>query len=138
MVLDYLVAGGKHISSDWNSTFKSGLISGYGSFLTIRDDATLERVYELTGKIGCAVTINADLKGLAGKVLEEGATARAQTLIRQMAQEGNIMRRRLKYTVQKTSSGSLMVWFGLPNDPSSQQRVVRCAFSYGGRCLLLQ
>ena len=99
MVLDYLIAGGKHISSDWTSTFKGGLISDYGSFLTIKDDATLEKVDEQTGKVGCAVTYKADLKGLAGKVLEEGATARAQILIWQITQEGNVISRRLKYTV---------------------------------------
>jgi uncharacterized protein YecT (DUF1311 family) len=138
MVVDSLIAGGKHISSDWTQSFKDGLMNDYGSFVSVRDDATLEKVDEQTGKVGCAVTVKADLKGLAGKVLDEGATARAQALIRQIAQEGNIMNRRLKYTVQKTSGGSLMVWFGLPSDPSPRQRVVGCAFSYGGRCLLVR
>jgi hypothetical protein len=138
MVLDYLVAGGKHISSDWTSRFKDGLKSDYGPFLTLKDDATLEKVDGQTGKVGCAVTFIADLKGLAGRVLEEGATARAQTLIRQITQEGNVISRRLKYTVQKTSGGSLMVWFGLPSDPAPQRQGGRCVFSYGGSCLIVR
>jgi hypothetical protein len=101
-------------------------------------DGSRLSVDEQTGKVGCAVTLKADLKGLAGKVLDEGATARAQTLIRQMTQEGSVMNRRLKYTVQKTSEGSVMVWFGLPSDPWPRQRLARCAFWYGGRCLLVR
>ena len=44
MIIDGLIAGGKHIAPDWNSTFKSEIENEYGSFVTIRDDATVERV----------------------------------------------------------------------------------------------
>jgi hypothetical protein len=113
MIIDSLIAGGKHIAPDWTTSFKNEIESEYGSFVTVRNDATVEKVDSRTGKIGCAVTYTADLQGLAQKVLQEGANARAQILLRQIAQEGRAISRRLQYTVQRTSGGSLMVWFGL-------------------------
>jgi hypothetical protein len=113
MIIDSLIAGGKHIAPNWTNSFKNEIVSEYGSFVNVRDDATVEKVDERTGKIGCAVTYQADLQGLAQKVLQEGANARAQTLIREIAQEGKSISRRLKYTVARTSGGSLIVWFGL-------------------------
>ena len=44
MIIDGLIAEDKHIAPDWTSTFKSEIESEYGSFVTIRDDATVERV----------------------------------------------------------------------------------------------
>jgi hypothetical protein len=113
MIIDNLIAGGKHIAPDRTSTFKTEIEDEYGSFVTVRDDATVEKVDTGTGKNGCAVTIQADLQGLAQKVLQEGATARAQILIGHIARQGKVLSRRLAYTVQRTSGGSLMVWFGL-------------------------
>lgn len=138
MIIDSLISGGKHIAPDWTRTIKDEIENDYGSFLTVHDDATVERVDEHTGKIGCAVTYQANIQGLAGKVLEEGATARAQILIRQMAQEGKVISRRLAYTVQKTSGGSLMTWFGLTAETPSlpQRRVGRCMVVLGGRCMV--
>jgi uncharacterized protein len=113
MIIDNLIAGGKHIAPDWTRTFKSEIENDYGSFVTVRDDATVEKLDTRTGKIGCAVTFQADLQGLAQKVLQGGATGRAQLLISQIARQGKVVSRRLSYTVQRTSGGSLMVWFGL-------------------------
>jgi uncharacterized protein YecT (DUF1311 family) len=112
MIIDSLIAGGKHIAPDWSNAFKSEIEREYGSFLTVRDDATVEKVDSRTGKIRCAVTFQADLQSLAQKVLEEGANARAQVLLRQIAREGRVIRRRLPYTVQRTSGGAVVVWFG--------------------------
>ena len=56
------------------------------------------------------MTYQADLRGLAQKVLQEGATGRAQVLVRQIAQEGPVISRRLAYTVQRTSGA--LLWFG--------------------------
>jgi len=140
MIIDMLVSNGKHISPTWTNTIKQGLEDGYGSFVRVQNDATVERVDQSTGKVGCAVTYEADLKGLAAKVLDEGATARAQILIHQIAQDGPVISRRLSYTVQETSGGSLMAWFGLPADttepPSPHHRsIAQCILSYGGRCI---
>ena len=134
MIIDHLVAGGKHISPNWTQTIKDDLERDYGTFFKVQNDATVEKSDERTGKIGCAVTFEADLQGLAKTVLDEGATARAQILIRQIAQEGKYFSRRLKYTVQKTSGGSLMVWFGLTTESSPRQKVRRCILLYGNRC----
>jgi hypothetical protein len=131
-IIDSLISGGKHIAPSWTRKIKDDIENDYGSFLIIHDDATVERVDDHTGKIGCAVTYEANLQGLAGKVLEEGATARAQILIRQMAREGNSIARRLAYTVQKTSGGSLMTWFGFTGETL---RGGRCVLALGGRCM---
>jgi hypothetical protein len=126
MIIDALVSGGRHIAPNWTRSIKQELEDDYGSFVTIHDDATVERVDQRTGKIGCAVTYEADLKELASKVLDDGATARAQILIRQMAQDGRTMTRRLSYTVQETSGGSFMAWLDLtmdsPSPPRSESR----------------
>jgi hypothetical protein len=132
MIIDSLISGGKHIAPNWTRKIKDEIEDDYGSFLIVHDDATVERVDDHTGKIGCAVTYEANLKGLAGKVLEEGATARAQILIRQMTREGNSIARRLAYTVQKTSGGSLMTWFGFTGETP---RAARCVLFLGGRCM---
>jgi Putative peptidoglycan binding domain len=138
MIIDSLISGGKHIAPGWTQKIKDEIESDYGSFLKVRDDATVERVDDRTGKIGCAVTYEANLQGLAGKVLEEGASARAQILIRQMVREGSVIARRLAYTVQKTSGGSLMTWFGLTAETPSlpQRRAGRCMVVLGGRCMV--
>ena len=140
MVIDSFISGGKHLGGGLTSTVKAGLERDYGSFLEIFDTATVERVDQQTGKIGCAVSYEIDLQGLAKQVLDEGATARAQILIRQTGQEGKVIRRRLQYTVQETSGGSYMAWFGLPNaSPSSssiRRRLARCALVYAGRCVV--
>jgi hypothetical protein len=133
MIIDSLISGGKHIAPNWTQKIKDEIENDYGSFLIVHDDATVERVDDHTGKIGCAVTYEANLQGLAGKVLEEGATARAQILIRQMAREGNSIARRLAYTVQKTSGGSLMTWFGFT---AETPRAGRCMVVLGGRCMV--
>jgi uncharacterized protein YecT (DUF1311 family) len=113
MIIDELIAGGKHIAPDWTAAIKQEILGDYGSFVTVRNDATVENVDDRTGKIGCSVTYQADLQGLAEKVLEAGATARAQILVRQIAQSGKTISRRVAYTVQKTSGNSLLVQFGL-------------------------
>ena len=138
MIIDFFISGGKHLGPGLTRKVKDEIESDYGSFVTVHDDATVERVDDHTGKIGCAVTYEANLQGLAGKVLEEGATARAQILIRQMTREGNAISRRLEYTVQKTSGGSVMTWFGLTAETQSfpQRRSVRCAVALGGRCMV--
>lgn len=138
MIIDSLISGGKHIAPNWTRKIKDEIEDDYGSFLVVHDDATVERVDGHTGKIGCAVTYEVNLQGLAGKVLEEGATARAQILIHQMAREGNTISRRLAYTVQKTSGGSLMTWFGLTNEMAvlRQRRAARCIVVLGGRCMV--
>jgi hypothetical protein len=138
MIIDMLIAGGKHIAPDWTAAFKKELETEYGSFVSVHDDATVEKVDERTGKVACAVTYDADLQGLAGKALEEGATGRAQVLIRQIAQGGKRISRRLVYTVQKTSGGSLMAWFGITTEipPATHRRITRCVAAYGGRCLI--
>lgn len=137
MIIDSFISGGKHIAPGWTRKIKDEIESDYGSFLNVRDDATVERVDDRTGKVGCAVTYEVNLQGIAGKVLAEGATARAQILIRQMAREGNTIARRLEYTVQKTSGGSLMTWFGLATNTQSlpQRSAVRCLVVLGGRCM---
>ncbi len=136
MIIDRLVSGGKHISPNWTTTIKGDLERDYGSYLKVRNDATVEKTDERTGKVGCAVTFEADLQGLSKTVLDEGATARAQILIRQIAREGKYISRRLKYTVQKTSGGSLIVWFGLTADSPApaQRQAVRCFLAFGGHC----
>lgn len=55
-----------------------------------------------------------------------------------MATEGNVVNRRVKYTVQKTSSGSLMTWFGLvAAEPAvRQRRTSRCIMALGGQCMV--
>jgi len=140
MIIDMIVFSGKHLGQSLNS-FKSDLDNDYGSFLTVHDDATVERVDEHTGKVGCAVTYDVDLKGLASKVLDEGATTRAQMLIRQMSEEGKSVTKRLSYTVQQTSGDSLMVWFGLQSQSSAsapRRRTVRCVFVLNGRCVVFR
>jgi hypothetical protein len=138
MIIDSLISGGKHIAPAWTRKIKDEIEDDYGSFVKVHDDATVERVDDRTGKIGCAVTYEANLQGLAGKILQEGATARAQILIRQMAREGNAITRRLAYTVQKTSGGSLMTWFGLTAETPSlpQRRDGRCMVVLAGRCMV--
>jgi hypothetical protein len=121
MIIDVLISGGKHLGGNLNQA-KAEIEGDYGSFLKVHDDATVEKVDQLTSKIGCAVTYEADLQGLAAKVVQLGATARAQVLLRQMREVGKVLRRRLVYTVQKTSGGSFMVWFGLPTDAGARQR----------------
>jgi hypothetical protein len=136
MILDALVSGGKHLGGRLNDV-KDELEKDYGSFLKVHNDATEEKVDEKTRKVGCAVTYEADLQGLAEKVLEEGATARAQILIRQIAEEGKVISRRLAYTVQRTSGGSVMVWFGMPTtEAAPHRRVGRCVLFYGSRCVV--
>jgi peptidoglycan hydrolase-like protein with peptidoglycan-binding domain len=137
MIIDSFISGGKHIAPGWTRKIKDEIESDYGSFLNVRDDATVERVDDRTGKVGCAVTYEVNLQGIAGKVLADGATARAQILIRQMAREGNAITRRLEYTVQKTSGGSLMTWFGLATNTQAfpQRSAVRCLVVLGGRCM---
>ena len=124
MIIDVLISGGKHLGGGLDQV-KAEIERDYGSFLKVRDDATVEKVDQLTGKIGCAVTYEADLQGLAAKVVQLGATARAQILLRQLAQMVKGLRRRLEYTVQKTSGGSFMVWLGQPTDATARRRVVR-------------
>ena len=69
MLIDLFVFDGKHLGEPLNS-IKSNLENDYGTFLTVHDDATVEKVDEKTGKIGCAVTYNVNLQGLAEKVLK--------------------------------------------------------------------
>jgi hypothetical protein len=111
MIIDTLISGGKHIAPDWTATIKSEIERDYGAFVTVRDDATVEKVDQRTGTVECAVTVEADLQGLARKVLDEGANQRAQLLLRQIAHDGKMITRRFPYTVQKTSGGSIMVTF---------------------------
>jgi len=144
MIIDVLVFDGKHLGGRLGN-LKDQLENDYGSFVKVHDDATVEKIDQHTGKIGCAVTYDADLKGLAGKVLDEGATGRAQLLIRQIGQGGPTISRRLAYTVQETSGGSFMVWLGMTvNTTESPPRrrhaavhsAVHCILAYGGRCII--
>ena len=138
MLIDEFISGGKR-RGNFTAKLKGEIDSDYGSFLTISDNATVEQVDKVTGKIGCKVTYELDLQGLAGKVLEEGATGRAEVLIRQMRQDGKLLRRRLEYTVQQTSGG-WMVWLGfVQNQPARvQQRARVCLFAFGGQCAFWQ
>jgi len=142
MIIDVLVFDGKHLGGRLDN-LKHELENDYGSFLNVHDDATVEKVDQHTGKIGCAVTYDTDLKGLAGKVLNEGATGRAQVLIRRIGQDGPRISRRLTYTVQETSGGSFMVWLGITADtaeshPVRRHAAVYCILAYGGRCVVLR
>ena len=116
MVIDTLVSGGRHLGSELNKV-KEKLVLSYGQFVKMRDDATVESVSEVTGKIGCAVSYDVNLKGLAGQVLQEGATNRAQILIREIARKGALVTNHITYTVQRTSGGSFVVRLGLPYRP---------------------
>jgi hypothetical protein len=142
MLLDVFIAGGKRLGTrqmlDTHSEFKAGVERDYGSFLTVQDDATVAGVEHVTGKVVCKVTYEMDLQGLAARVLEEGANRRAEILIRQMTQHGRIVRRRLEYTVQR-SSGGFIVWLGsgLLDRPAHVQRRARaCLMAFGGLCAL--
>jgi hypothetical protein len=119
MIIDVLISGGKHLGGDLDQV-KTEIERDYASFLKVRDDATVEKVDQLTGKIGCASRTKSIFKDSQAKVVQLGATARAQILLRQMAQVGKGLTRRLEYTVQKTSGGSFMVWFGQPTDTTAR------------------
>jgi len=135
MIIDTLVFDGKHLGASLNANI-SDLENEYGTYLTVNDDATVEKVDESTGKVSCAVTAVVNLQGLAGKLLEDGGAAKAQSLIGQIGREGKVMRRRLSYTVQKTSRNSIMVWLGTPieHQTYARRRVRHCV--YGGICVL--
>ena len=135
MIIDVFVAGGKHLGTRLMKV-KSELNDAYGEFVTVNDDAILEKIDRSLGKVGCSVSYTANIKGLAGKVLENGATGRAQILIRQMSQQGSTIERRVKYTVQKTSGGSFVARFGLDDDTVRTRRVTQCVLAYGGICML--
>jgi hypothetical protein len=121
MLIDVLISGGKHLGPKLDQV-KTEIEGDYGPFLKVRDDATIERVDQLTGKIGCAVTYEADLQGLAAKVVQLGGNARAQILLRQISQQGKFLIKRVEYTVQRTSGGSFVVWFGLQSSPAVRPR----------------
>lgn len=132
MIIDMLVSGGKHLGGGLK-TVKGELEEDYGAYLTLENDAIVEKIDRETGKVGCSVTYSADIKGLAAKVLNDGATRRAKILIDQMSRQGATVERRVRYTVQQTSGGSLVVWFGLVEE--ARARTARCVFAYGGVCL---
>jgi len=134
MLIDVFISGGKHLG-DMSPRLKGDIERDYGAFLTIKNDATVERVDGPTGKVACKVTYEMDMQGLAAKVLEEGANRRAEVLIQQMRQYGKLLRRRLEYTVQK-SSGSWMVWLGsvLEQPARIQRRGTACLIALGGQC----
>ena len=79
MIIDNFVFGGRHIAPDWTNAIKNDLVAEYGSFVTVRDDATVERVDAQTGKIACAVNVKVDLQGLAERALEKGAIGKSTT-----------------------------------------------------------
>jgi hypothetical protein len=133
MIIDVLVSGGKHLGTELK-TMKAELEEDYGAYLTVESDALVEKVDRETGKVGCSVTYSADIKGLAAKALDEGATRRAKILIDQMSRQGAMVERRVKYTVQQTSGSSVVVWFGLVEE--ARARMGRCVFAYGGVCLV--
>jgi len=137
MIIDTLVFDGKHLGASLNAN-KSNLENEYGTYLIVNDDATVEKVDDSTGKVSCAVTAVVNLQGLAGKVLEDGGAAKAQSLIGQIGREGKVVRRRLSYTVQKTSGDSIMVWLGTPIEHQTRvrRRVRHCVLVYGGICVL--
>jgi hypothetical protein len=133
MIIDVLVSGGKHLGSGLKAV-KAELEEDYGAYLTVENDAIVEKVDRETGKVGCSVTYSADIKGLAAKALDEGATRRAKILIDQMSRQGATVERRVRYTVQQSSGSSYMVWFGLAEE--ARARPSRCVFAYGGVCLV--
>jgi hypothetical protein len=137
MILDNIVSGGQHIAPNWTSSAKDKLTSDYGAFLKINDDATVERTDQRTGKTGCAVTYQANLQELAGKLLKEGSTKRVQVLLRRITREGRIITRRQVYTVQRSSSGSFIASFGLTTEDMAAARRPRhiCLFAFSGGCL---
>jgi Putative peptidoglycan binding domain len=138
MIIDIFVSGGKHLGGGLKNV-KADLDEDYGALITVNNDAVVERVDKVTGKVGCSVSYSADIKALAGKVLEQGATGRAQILIRQMSQQGDTVERRITYTVQGTSGGSYLVWFGLTDEPRSRLAPrTRCVLAYGGMCMLFR
>jgi hypothetical protein len=64
---------------------KAEIEDQYETFVAVNDDAIVEGVDRVTERVGCSASYSADLEGLAGKVSDEGATGRAQVLIRQMS-----------------------------------------------------
>jgi uncharacterized protein YecT (DUF1311 family) len=137
MIIDSLISGGKHLGNRLQDV-KEDLEDQYGPFVTVNDDAVIEGVDRLTEKVGCSASYSADLKGLASKVLDEGATGRAQVLIRQMSQQGANIDRRVNYTVQRNSAGRIMVSFGRVGDFQVNRRQATCVLSYGGMCVLFR
>ena len=74
-----------------------------GNFITLHDDFTVSANNTTINKVTCAVSYEADLRGIVGKLAENGQMQTAMIISNVIRRQGPTLSRRVNYTVQPTS-----------------------------------